>query len=70
MEHIRTYYKHSNTGEVISSTESIGSVINFPIRWYDINGQEKGTFKMEGFVEISSKTFNKLKRKHKRSRII
>jgi len=67
MVHIRKYWKNSNTGELLSSTEHTETkIIGFPVYYYDIEGKSYGeNLELVGFVEISEKKFLKAKKSKK-----
>jgi hypothetical protein len=59
-----TYLKNSNTSEIILKQEWLNSNINFPAYYYDIHEKLIGeNLNLIGYVEISKKKFNLLKRK-------
>ena len=61
------YYKNSNTGDIIKSQEFTETKIDFPIYYYRDN-QEIDTPDLTGYVEISEKKYNRIKRKQKNER--
>jgi len=62
MKTIYKYYKNSNTGKVMKSCDIVG----LPIAFYKLNGNLLGeNLDTTGFVEISEKKWNRLKRKSK-----
>lgn len=63
---IYKYYKHSTSGEVIKEQSFISDTpINFPKRYYTFDPTKEGVedFDLTGFVEISEKKYNQIKRK-------
>ena len=67
MEWIYKYYKNSNTGDVMQSHEATETKITgIPIHFYGLDGMSIGeNLSTHGFVEISEKKWNRLKRKNK-----
>lgn len=63
----RKYYKNSNTGDIIISQKYIETKIEFPIDYYQDN-QNIGIPDLIGYVEISEKKYNRIKRKTKNGR--
>jgi len=64
---IYKYWKNSNTGDVISSQEFTETKIGFPIYYYR-NNKSIETPDLTGYVEISEKKYNRIKRKRKNER--
>lgn len=65
MKTVYKHYKHSTTGDVISSMSYEETRINFPVcwyRWHVFIGEDMTL--PDGYIPISEKTFNRLKRKH------
>jgi hypothetical protein len=65
---MRTVYrnlKNSNTGEIMRSQEFTGTQIkDMPIYFYALDGSKIGeNLSTQGFVEISEKTWKRLRRK-------
>lgn len=58
-----SYYKNSNTGELIKKVTRTETPIKWPDCFYDIRGHELVEPSLVGFVEISEKKWNRLKRK-------
>ena len=58
------YYKNSNTNDIIMSQEYSETNIDFPIDYYR-NNQNIGIPNLIGYVEISEKKYNRIKRKTK-----
>ena len=61
-----TYYKNSNTGEILMKQHFSDTSFKRPDYFYDWNKKSIDTPDLNGFVEISEKTFNreaKLKRR-------
>jgi len=54
-----TYYKNSNTGEILMKQHFSDTSIKFPDYFYDWNKKSIDTPDLTGFVEISEKTFNR-----------
>jgi len=65
-----SYYKNSNTGELIKKVTRTESPIKWPDYFYDIRGHELVEPSLVGFVEISEKKWNRLKRKTNEKRNI
>ena len=65
MKTITTYFKNSNTGELIKKQEYTETRIDFPISYYNIHGKELDSDSSieHGFVEISEKKWKISKRK-------
>lgn len=61
------YLKNSNTGDVIHSQEFTETDIDFPIYYYR-NNESIDTPDLTGYVEISEKKYNRIKRKQKNER--
>ncbi len=59
MEIIYTYYKNSNTGEIIMKQQFRNTSLKLPDYFYDWNKKSIDTPDLTGFVEISEKKFNK-----------
>ena len=62
MKTVYTYYKNSNTGDVIKSQEFTETKIKFPVYYYR-NKQPIDTPDLTGYVKISEKKYNRLVRK-------
>ena len=62
MKTIYTYYKNSNTSDLIMSQEFIETSIKFPINWYR-NKTLSTEVDLTGYVKISEKHFKRLIRK-------
>lgn len=58
-----SYYKNSNTGELIKKVTRTGTPIKWPDYFYDIKGNKLIEPNLDGFVKISEKKWNRLKRK-------
>jgi hypothetical protein len=54
-----TFYKNSNTGELIMKQQFTDTTIDFPIHFYTVNRKPINTPNLIGFVEISEKKFNR-----------
>ena len=67
MKTIYTYYKNSNTGELMKSQEFTElHITGIPIYFYGLNGDKIGeNLDTTGFVPISEKNWNRYKRKIK-----
>jgi len=65
MKTIYRYLKNSNTNDVIVEQKFTETSIDFPICYYR-NNQSIDIPDLTGYVEISEKKFNRLKRKHER----
>jgi hypothetical protein len=68
MKHIYRYYKNSNTGELIKTHKVTDTPIKgIPVYMYDFNGNPIGENEPipSGFIEISEKKYNRIKRKSK-----
>lgn len=67
METIYTYYKNSNTGELVQAQEFAETKIkDIPVYFYDVHGKSMGeNLSLDGFVEISEKKFKREARKLK-----
>jgi hypothetical protein len=65
MKTIYTYYKNSNTGEVMKSQEfTETSITGIPIYFYGLDGMGIGeNLETKGFVKISEKKWDRIKRK-------
>lgn len=65
MKTIYRYYKNSNTGEAMKSQEFTETNIKkIPIFFYSLDGSKIGeNLDTTGFVEISEKKWERLKRK-------
>jgi hypothetical protein len=62
-----TYYKNSNTGELIKKVQHISEYIkNIPDSFYDAFGKSVENPNLTGFVEISEKKFNRESKKQKK----
>lgn len=61
------YFKNSNTGDIIMSQEFTETNIKFPINYYR-NNLSIDTPDLTGYVEISEKKYNRIKRKQKNER--
>lgn len=59
---IYKFYKNSNTGDVIMSQEFTETSIDFPINYYRFN-ESIDIPDLTGYVEISEKKYNRIKRK-------
>jgi len=59
MKTVYTYYKNSNTGELIMKQEFTESRINFPKNFYNYSGKSIEEQNLIGFVEVSEKKFNR-----------
>lgn len=70
MKTIYKYWKNSNTDDIIMSQEFTETEIDFPIEYYRPN-PNTGTVlninipDMIGYVEISEKKYNRIKRKQR-----
>lgn len=62
-----TYYKNSNTEQLIKKQHFSGLSFDCPDYFYDWDGKEIDTSDLTGFVEISEKKFNREVKKRKRS---
>ena len=61
-----TYYKNSNTGELVFSQEFLEtSITGIPTYFYNSERKSIDTPDLKGFVKISEKTFNRLSKKIK-----
>jgi len=61
-----TFYKHSNTGELVMQQHFSNISYTSPDFFYDGNRDRIEEPSLKGFVKISEKTFNRLaKRKNK-----
>ena len=58
------YLKNSNSGDVITTQEFTETEIDFPINYYR-NNQSIETPDLTGYIEISEKKYNRIKRKQK-----
>ena len=65
MKAVHKYYKNSNTGELMKSTEYTETFIkDIPVYFYGLDGKEIGqNLSTKGFVEISKKKWDRYKRK-------
>lgn len=54
-----TYYKNSNTGEILKRQHFSDISFKCPDYFYDWNKKSIDTPDLTGFVEISEKTFNR-----------
>jgi len=67
MKTIYTYFKNSNTGEIVMQQKFIETPIKFPIHYYVLNEKGKNEsiedFDPTGFVEISKKKYDREVRK-------
>lgn len=61
------YYKNSNTGDIFKSQEFTEIPFDSPIYYYRHNKQIE-TPDLTGYVEISEKKYNRIKRKQKDGR--
>ncbi len=59
MKTIYTYFKSSNTGELIMRQRFTETVIQFPDFYYDKNKKPIESPNLTGFVEITEKKFNR-----------
>jgi hypothetical protein len=59
MKTIYTFYKNSNTGEIVMKQHFSGISFKSPDYFYDWNNKSIDTPDLKGFVEISEKKFNK-----------
>ena len=58
MKTILKYWKNSNTGELVKSQEFTETSIDFPIYFYNTEGESIGeNLDLKGFVEIKEKKF-------------
>ena len=66
MKLVYNYYKNSTTGEVMKSQKFTDTTITgIPIYYYGLDGLIIGeNLDTVGFVKISEKTWNRLKRKN------
>ena len=64
-----TFYKNSNTGEVMKAQEFIEtSITGIPIYYYNLQGKSIGeNLNLKGFTVMGEKQWNRLKRKDKKS---
>lgn len=67
MKTIRTFYKNSNTGELILKQQFTETKINFPINYYDYNKNPIESLSLIGFVEISEKKFDREAKKQNKA---
>lgn len=69
MKIINKFYKDSNTGQLMKSTEYTDTVVKgIPIYYYDENGKEIGqNLELKGFVEIKEKKFLLCKKQNKKN---
>ena len=58
-----TYYKNSNTGQLIMKQSFSETKIKFPDYYYDKNRKRIDAPDLTGFVEISEKKFNRESKK-------
>jgi hypothetical protein len=61
-----TFYKNSNTGEVMKAKEYTDtSIKGIPIYYYDLSGKSIGeNLNLNGFTVMGEKQWNRLKRKY------
>ncbi len=66
METIYTYYKNSNTNEILIKQHFSGISFECPDYFYDWNKKSIEIPDLTGFVEISEKNFNKIVKRRKK----
>ena len=70
MAEITTYYKNSNTCELVKSQEFTKTKITeIPIYYYDIHGKSIDTVDLTGYVEIGEKKYNRETKKQLRTQL-
>lgn len=71
MKEILTYYKNSNTGDIIIVQEFTETTIKeIPVYFYNYDGTERKSADLIGYVKISEKHFNQLAKKLKQIKTI
>lgn len=64
MKTIRTYYKNSNTGDILLEQKHIETKIDFPVCYFNPQTKELigEDIKLEGYVKISEKKIKRILR--------